>query len=510
MTGKVWLVGAGPSSVELLTLRAKKVIEQADVVVYDALVEQSVVDIIPKKAEKIDVGKRAGHHTMPQEEISRLLLSLAQQGKKVVRLKGGDPFLFGRGGEELELLASHRIPFEVVPGVTSAVAVPAYFGIPVTHREWASSVHIITGHQRKDEPLKINFPALKEAGGTLVFLMGVSALHHIVTGLLEAGMEPEMPAAVLQQGAGGRQKKIGGTLATLEKEAKEQGASTPAIIIVGKVVALGEKFAWFEKLPLFGKRFLVTRPKERMKELADRLRELGAEVMELPTIAIQGIHPNPALRQELSHLTDYRFLVFTSPSGVEEFMRELLDMGRDVRSLSGISIAVIGSGTGKALRQYGIRADVMPEVYNGRALGALLSEKCQAGDKVLLARSSIGNPELIMELQKEKSILVTDIPVYITFGGGAHCWNQKQINWLFSDGNGRFDPGGEGCGGMDGVFFSSASTVRGFAAMFPEMDFSKVQAFCIGDMTAREAAKWGMQVKIADSATVDGLVELVM
>lgn len=512
MTGKVWLVGAGPAGAELLTIKAQKVIEQADVVLYDALVGQSIVDIIPDSAKKTDVGKRAGHHNIPQEEINRRLLLLAQQGKKVVRLKGGDPFLFGRGGEELELLEKYQIPFEVIPGVTSAIAVPAYFGIPVTHRELASSVHIITGHQKKNEPLQINFRALKEAGGTLVFLMGISSLHNIAAGLLEAGMEAEMPAAILQQGAGGGQKKISGTLGTLEKEAEKSGVSTPAIIVVGEAVRLGEKFAWFEKLPLFGKRFLVTRPRERQQQLTDKLRELGAEVMEMPTITIRGIHPNPALRKEISRLEEYRFLAFTSPSGVTEFMRELFDMGKDARHLSGVFIAAIGSGTAKALRQYGLSADAVPAVYHGKALGALLGEKCRAGDKVLLARSEMGNPELVTELKKTKEVEVTDITVYITLERrekkAENC--QSSGRWEQIRGIRGIETTGECVEEMDGVFFTSSSTVRGFASLFPKTDFSGVQALCIGEMTAREAKKYGMQVRIAKEATVEGLVELAM
>lgn len=508
MTGKVWLVGAGPAGVELLTIKAKRVIEQADIVVYDALIGQSIVDIIPDRAEKINVGKRAGHHNMPQEEINKLLLSLARQGKKVVRLKGGDPFLFGRGGEELELLAEHQIPFEVVPGVTSAVAVPAYFGIPVTHREFASSVHIVTGHRKKDEPLSIDFKALKEAGGTLVFLMGTMSLHNIIDGLLKVGMEEGMPIALLQQGGSGRQKKISGTLATIEREAEKQGIATPTIIVVGEVVRLGEKFAWFEKLPLFGKKFLVTRPKERQRELADKLRELGAEVMEMPTIAMEKIHPNPALQKEISCLSEYRFLVFTSPSGVAEFMQELFDMGKDVRHLSGISIAAIGSGTAKALWQYGLMADVVPEVYSGKALGMLLREMCKAGDKVLIARSAIGNPELVTELQNGKEIKVTDIAVYITLEDVASKQMLDEMKErLRQQGFADFE---EYIGDMDGVFFTSASTVRGFVSLFPKIDFAKVQALCIGEMTAWEAEKHGMQVRISQEATVEGLVELVM
>ncbi len=502
MTGKVWLVGAGPSGAELLTIKGKQVIEQADVVVYDALAGASVLALIPESAEKIYVGKRAGCHTMPQEQINRLLLSLAQQGKRVVRLKGGDPFLFGRGAEELELLVEHRIPFEIVPGVTSAISVPACFGIPVTHRDLASSVHIITGHHRRNEPLSINFRALKEAGGTLVFLMGISCLHSILSGLLEAGMEPVTPAAILQQGAGSRQKKITATLATLEQEAERQGVATPAIIIVGEVVRLGEKFAWFDKLPLSGKRFLVTRSKERGKDLSERLRELGAEAVECPTITIEGIHPNPPLREEIFRLQEYRFLVFTSPAGVAEFMRELLDMGKDVRHLNVVSIAAIGSGTAKALRQYGILADVVPEVYSGKALGALLNVQCEDGDKVLLARSAIGNPELTTELQKGKDITVRDIAAYVTGEGDVRVGEP--------DGGSGLKSTVQICdiNDMDGVFFTSSSTVRGFVSMFPDTDFTKVQALCIGEMTAREALKYGMQIRIAKEATVESLVEL--
>lgn len=489
MAGKVWLVGAGPSGAELLTSKAKKVIGQADAVVYDALIGQSVLDIIPETAEKIYVGKRAGHHSMPQEEINRLLLSLARQGKRTVRLKGGDPFLFGRGGEELELLWQHQIPFEVVPGVTSATAVPAYFGIPVTHRGLASSVHIITGHQKENEPLQINYQALTEAGGTLVFLMGTKSLHNITSGLLKAGMNPDMPAAILQRGAGGGQKKISGTLSTLEQEAERQGVLTPAVIVVGEVVRLGERFGWYERLPLFGRKYIVTRPRERIGALSERLWELGAEVAELPAIETAGIHPNAALRAELAHLADYRFLVFTSPAGVTEFMRELFDTGRDVRYLNGVSIAAIGSGTAGALRQYGILADLVPEVYSGKALGALLAERCDAGDRVLLARSDIGNPELVTEIQKDKRIVVIDAKVYIT-----------QITK-------RKNESGEP---VDGVFFTSASTVRGFAAGFSGRDFSEIQAFCIGEMTAGEAEKFGMKVHVAKQATVESLVELVL
>ena len=284
MTGKVWLVGAGPGDVGLLTLRGREVLESADVVVYDALVGQGVLSLIPEKAELIFAGKRAGNHYLRQEETNRVLLEEALKGKRVVRLKGGDPFLFGRGGEELELLCENGVPFEIVPGITSAIAVPAYNGIPVTHRDFCSSVHIITGHRRAEQGYDIDFDALVRTKGTLVFLMGIAALPDIMGGLLAAGIDPDMPAAVLERGTTAAQHRILATVSTLEAVCAAQTVQTPAIIVVGKVCALSEEFAWYEKRPLAGVKVLLTRPKELSSSLAVKLRRRGAEVLELPAI----------------------------------------------------------------------------------------------------------------------------------------------------------------------------------------------------------------------------------
>ena len=296
-TGKVWLVGAGPGDAGLFTRKGYEVLQAAEVVVYDSLVGAGVLSMIPKKARTINVGKRASHHTMPQEEINRVLLEEAKKGYRVVRLKGGDPFLFGRGGEELELLTEEGIPYEVVPGVTSPLAVPAYNGIPVTHRDFTSSLHIITGHKKAGQPYDINFRALVETKGTLVFLMGVTALPDICENLLRAGMDPEMPAAILQKGTTARQKRIVATVATLPEEVKKQGVETPAIIVVGKVCTLADKFAWYEHLPLFGYRVLVTRPRELVSTMAEKLRKQGAEVLELPAIRTERIRENQRMRE---------------------------------------------------------------------------------------------------------------------------------------------------------------------------------------------------------------------
>ena len=286
--GKVWLVGAGPSDPGLFTLKGKRVLQKAEVVVYDALAGQAILSMIPEDAEKINVGKRASHHLMPQEEINKILVKKALEGKRVVRLKGGDPFLFGRGGEELELLKVHQIPYEVVPGVTSAIAVPAYNGIPVTHRDFCSSVHIITGHKKKGDTYDIDFEALVRTKGTLVFLMGVTALADICDGLLKAGMRADMPAAILQQGTTAGQKRISATVSTLPEEVQKQGIQTPAIIVVGEVCALADRFAWHEALPLAGRKILVTRPKELISQMAEKLRREGAEVLELPAIKTEA------------------------------------------------------------------------------------------------------------------------------------------------------------------------------------------------------------------------------
>ncbi|MBQ3466353.1 MAG: uroporphyrinogen-III C-methyltransferase, partial [Firmicutes bacterium] len=345
MTGKVWLVGAGPGDIGLLTVKAVETIKDADLIVYDALIGDSLFSLFPEGAEHISVGKRSGNHTMPQEQIDKVLLDEALKGKKVVRLKGGDPFLFGRGGEELELLAANGVPYEIVPGVTSPIAVPAYNGIPVTHRDYTSSLHIITGHKRKGSDEDIDFEALVRAEGTLVFLMGIARLEYICGGLLGAGMNPGMPAAVLQQGTTAGQKRVVATVGTLAEEVRRQGIETPAIIIVGKVCSLADEFAWYEELPLAGSKVIVTRPRGMISGMAARLRRLGAEVLELPSIETVAREDQSELEGALDAMKSYSWIVFTSPTGVRVFFDVLKKAGRDVRSLAGVRIAAIGTGT---------------------------------------------------------------------------------------------------------------------------------------------------------------------
>lgn len=493
--GKVWLVGAGPSDAGLFTIKGKEVLSQAEVVVYDRLVGHGILSMIPSDAKTIDVGKRAGNHTMPQEDINKVLLFEAQAGKRVVRLKGGDPFLFGRGGEELELLLEHGIPYEVIPGVTSAISVPAYHGIPVTHRDFCSSLHIITGHKKKDEPYDIDFEALVKTKGTLVFLMGVSALPELCQGLLNAGIESEMPAAILQQGTTANQKRIVCTVSTLVEEVERQKIETPAIIVVGKVCSLSDQFAWYEKLPLFGCRIVVTRPKERISVLSGKLKNLGAEVIEFPAIKLVPDHNNEELKQAMAEIIKFQWMVFTSPSGVSVFFQEMRQQKMDIRALSGLKIAAVGSGTRKELEEKGLLVDFVPEVHDGKHLGKLLRKQCQDGDHILIPRAADGNPELVEEIQKNETLTVKDIPIYHTVHGVSSVLEPVAMF--------------EGTTPTLAVF-TSASTVRGFAASAGGLDFSKITAACIGQQTKAEADRYGMKTYVAKEASIESLIQLII
>ena len=599
MTGKVWLVGAGPGDRGLFTLKGLEVLQNAEVVVHDALIGDEVLTLIPENAVKINVGKRASHHRMEQDQINRTLLEQAQAGKRVVRLKGGDPFLFGRGGEELELLAENNIPFEVVPGVTSAFAVPAYNGIPVTHRDFTSSVHIITGHRRASkgpdvsadkypaagtgtgtaaeksgsagtatgtaaeksgsagaatgtpeekigsagagpgdaDSLGIDYEALVRTHGTLIFLMGLSNLPAIMKGLLLAGIDPDLPAAVLERGTTARQKRVLATVSTLEQEAAGAQIQAPAIIVVGEVCRLADSFAWAEKRPLAGKKILLTRPKELISEMAVRLRRAGAEVLEMPAIETVPIEPNPALDRKMAELRagDKRpdWIIFTSPSGVRIFMERLLSE-QDIRVLAGIKIAVIGEGSAKKLRTYGIRADFMPSVYDGETLGRELARKIRQESaeaelqkpaeekihsfaeenvhysaeetlqrsaeadppvRILIPRAAIGTPELTEELQKAGNVEISDIAIYDT----------RYVSPELID-----VPAQIRKGEIDYAVFTSASTVRGFSAVMKDTDLSGFKAICIGRQTRAAAEARGMETRMAEKATLDALVEAVM
>ncbi len=497
--GKVWLAGAGPGDASLLTLKAARLIEKADVIVYDALISAETLSRIPEKKEVIYVGKHAGDHPVPQEEINRILVREAEKGKQVLRLKGGDPFVFGRGGEELELLIRAGIPFEIVPGVTSAAAVPAYAGIPVTHRDYASSFHVITGHARKGGRVDLDFPALVRLKGTLVFLMGLSAMEFLLNGLTEAGMDPDTPAAVLENGTCAGQRRVTATVGTLKEASDRAGIKTPAIIVVGKVCALSSQMHWAEDRVLGGRQFLVTRPRQSISSLAERLRDLGAQVIEMPAIRTEPICPNRRLREALETFgthADQEWLVFTSPAGADLFFDQLMELGMDLRSLlvrgAEVRIAAIGSGTAAALRKRGLIPDLVPRVYSAAALGEALAETAAEGSRITVARAEKGSEELLPPLLKA-GLDADDIPLYRTLYE-THPLLKDRIRELLEQGR------------IDAVTFTSASTVRGFTGAVECADYTGIRAVCIGEQTAAEAAEYGMQIQVSDQASMDAMV----
>ncbi|WP_310605213.1 uroporphyrinogen-III C-methyltransferase [Anaerosporobacter sp.] len=499
--GKVWLVGAGPGDIGLLTIKGKEILERAEVVVYDALVSDEIAAIIPSSAKKINVGKRANNHLVPQEEINKILLEEALDGKRVVRLKGGDPFVFGRGGEELELLVQHNIAYEVVPGITSAVSVAAYAGIPVTHRDFTSSVHIITGHARKGGVSRIQYDALVKMNATLVFLMGIGALEEICNSLMEAGMDENMPAAVLERGTSAKQRRVVATVATLKKEADEANIQTPAIIVVGQVCSLSNSFAWVEKQPLAGLQVVVTRPKEKSSCLTEKLRSQGAHVIEMPairTVTLDGENDIDCFTRSLDKITDRnteQWILFTSPKGVESFFSLLAVAKKDIRQLytANIRFGVVGNATRKELRLHGIEADYMPDTYCGRDLAKGLITTYGKDIDITLYRAYSATEELV-EVLEENKMKYEDVAVYHT----EYCVNEDLATRIVTGVENET---------IDYMMFTSASCVKATVSCLSDMNYTKIKAICIGEQTAKVANEYGMQVYISKKATIDSMVE---
>lgn len=472
---KVWLVGAGPGEAGLMTLRGREVLERAEVVICDRLVGDGLFRFIPGGAELVDAGKEGGRHAMPQSRIEEILVGKAKEGKRVVRLKGGDPFLFGRGGEEIEALLKHGIPFEIVPGVTSAIAAPESAGIPVTHRGLASSLHIITGHAENGGLASVDYRALASLGGTLVFLMGMAMLDKICARLLDSGMDKRTAAAAVERGATAAQRVTYATLETLPRAVADSGIKSPAVVVIGEVAALGEKFNWKKYLPLAGKKALVTRPAEKAGLLSEKLRDMGAEVIELPCIKTETIALS--LPKEFS----YDWIGFTSANGVKSFFDLLRKERRDVRSIGRARLAAIGKATSGALEERGLTVSLIPEVFDGAHFGEALAAAAKGG-KILLLRAERGG-DGTNEALLRAGALFEEIAVYRTIYEKA-----------------AFTPGE-----IDIAFFTSASTVRGLMTACPDIKIGC--ACCIGAQTAREAEKAGIgNIRVASSATLDDLI----
>jgi uroporphyrinogen III methyltransferase/synthase len=488
--GKVYLVGAGPGDLGLMTQRGLRCLEQADVVVYDRLLDERLLRFAPPRAERLYVGKAAGKHTKEQAEINRLLVKKARGGKTVVRLKGGDPYVLGRGGEEAEALAKNGIPFEVVPGVTSAVAVPAYAGIPLTHRRRASSLAVITGHEARGKS-SVNWEKLATAVDTLVFLMGMKNLPEIVSRLIEHGRPPETPVAVIKEGTRPSQKTVVGSLKDIVAKAKEHHLTPPAVIVVGEVVRLREKLRWFDNRPLFGKRVLVTRARHQAGALSKLLIERGAEPVELPAIGIEKTGSRE-LDDAISNLARYQWLIFTSSNGVAAFFGRLYDLNLDGRALGGLKIGAIGPATAKALRAKGISANYVPEVYSSEGLIAGLKSQPVRGKRFLLPRADIADKGLAEGL-KGLGAEVHEIAAYKTISQPKAMAQARRL--ILS-------------GQIDAIIFTSSSAVSNLAAVFnKKVPAINAKVACIGPKAAETAAKAGLKVDIvAGEHTIPALV----
>ncbi len=500
MKNKVYLVGAGPGDTGLLTLKGKTCIEAADVIVYDYLAAAELLKYARKDAECIYVGKKGGDHTMTQDRINALLVEKAKQGHTVTRLKGGDPFIFGRGGEEIEALIAENIDFEIVPGVTSAIAAPAYAGIPLTHRKFTSSVTFITGHE---DPTKkttsINWKALADNGGTLVFLMGVKNLPHIVKQLLEHGMDKHTPSALVRWGTTTRQQTVDGTLATIVENVTAAGLKAPCIIVVGDVVSLRDKMKWFENRPLFGKKIVVTRARTQASDMVTKLSALGAECLECPVIKIVEPKNYALLDTAIDALSTYEWIIFTSVNGVDSFFNRLGKKEKDARALGHIRTACIGPVTAQRLKSYGINTDILPENYRAESIISAFKNQTVSGARMLLPRAEQARPILPEELTKMGAI-VDEIAVYRTVN------DTENADRLIGQIEERT---------IDLITFTSSSTVTNFKNLIPENRFDEllkhVTSASIGPITSQTAEENGFTVHItAENYTIPGLCDAIL
>jgi uroporphyrinogen III methyltransferase/synthase len=482
----VYLVGAGPGDPNLLTLRAAELIASADVVATDALVAPEIVARVPKDAELIYVGKRSGAHSVPQDQTNRILIEKAREGKRVVRLKGGDPFVFGRGGEEAEELAAANIEFEIVPGISSAIAGPAYAGIPITHRAHATSVTLVTGHE-SDETTGVNWNALAQLDGTIVFLMGIANLPMIVRKLRENGAPASRPAAVISKATTSQQRTVTGTLETIEERAA--GIATPALIVVGGVVSLHDAINWFESKPLFGKRVVVTRAREQASELKRLLEEAGAQVVQFPTIEIAPPPSYESLDRVIDWIGDYQWLIFTSSNGVHAFFERLRQHGEDARALSGVMVAAVGESTADDLRRHGVDPDLIPPKFQSTALLPLLDAD-QKGIRTAVIRAAEGREELIEELRRRGGEV--DLAI---------AYETRRVTGAADD-----------LHDIDVVTFTSASTADNFFAVLPDAkSIDGAMLASIGPTTSDAIRRHGRAPDVeADNATVPALVAAIL
>ena len=499
--GRVFLVGAGPGAPDLITLRGAAVMSTADVIVYDALVSPELLRLAPESAERIFAGKKSGErHSAAQSEINRVLVEHARAGRRVVRLKGGDPFIFGRGGEEAEALSAAGIPFEVVPGVTSAIAAPAFAGIPLTHRDRGSFVAFITGHQdsAKDADGSIPWNALAHAAqarGTLVILMATAQMRATLSRLAAGGLPPATAAAAIQAGSTAAQKTVIATLATLADESARTGLKAPAVIVVGECAALGPQLKWFEAMPLFGRRIVITRASADASEFAARIRALGGEAIEFPTIETAPPSSYEILDRGIAELGSFDWVIFTSANGVECFIDRMRTRAYDIRELGRAAVAAIGPATADCVRRYALTVAAMPSEYRAEAvIGAIGAERI-AGARILIPRAEVAREVLPEMLRRHGAREVVVAPAYRTVIPPNA--DTDTMHSLIAD------------HAIDLVSFTSSSTVTNFIAMVG-VPVAGLKAAAIGPITADTARAHGFDVVVAPTQyTVDALISAI-
>ncbi len=498
--GTVYLVGAGPGEAGLLTMRGAELLGRADVVVFDGLVNRELLRLAPKTAEFIFGGKRPKELARPQEELNALLITKAREGKTVVRLKGGDPYVFGRGGEEAEELVAAKVPFEVVPGVSSVMAAPNYAGIPLTHRDHCSSFTVITGHEDPDkEDTALDWHQIAKAPGTKVVLMGVTRMKAIAQSLQDAGLPGDTPVAMVRWGTTGRQQSIEGTLATIAEVIAAKGFKPPALAVIGSVVKLRGKLNWFERRPLFGQRIVVTRSRGQASQLAQQFTERGAEVLEIPTIRLEAPDDRLALAECMAGLGEYDWVIFTSPNGVTQFFEYFFKSFDDVRALGALRFAAVGPATAAKLKELHLKVDLVPEEsVSNKIAAAFKAYQDIENVRILLLRAQVANPELAGALE-EHGAIVDDVAVYKTVpetdditGTAARLLEE----------------------GADWITFTSASTVQNFQARYPLpallKKFPRLRTASIGPETSKALRQLGLEPTVeARIHTIEGLAKAV-
>jgi len=499
--GKVSLVGAGPGDPKLLTLRGKELLEKADTVIYDYLANPALLDFVKKEAEQTYVGKKGGLKSAEhQEKINQLMITSAQAGKVVVRLKGGDPFIFGRGGEELEALLRAEVPFEVVPGVSSAIGAPTYGGIPLTHRKISSSVTFITGHE---DPAKqesyFDWQKLATGADTLVFLMAMGNLSGIIDQLTRHGKAAYTPVALIQWGTYPYQKTVVGTLETIQSLASIRKVKPPVVMVVGKVITLRDRLNWYETRPLFGKRILITRARLQAAEFIELLAGQGAETISFPTLEIIPPPTWEPLDTAIEHMASYDSLIFTSVNGVSFFRKRLKSLKKDLRLLKDVSICAIGPGTAKAIEEWDLRVDLIPKSFVAEGLLEELM-KHEVKEKRFLIPRALNAREVLPDVLRKKGAIVDVVPAYQAIKPAYE--DQPSTDFLRE---GRFDI----------IAFASASTLQNFIEITREKSleacFQGSKIACIGPITAKAARRLGLNVDIVPKEyTFPALTECII